>query len=61
MLSSIASVSLGILFVAIAGTKNRVEVRKTMLSDQLLDAEKFSTVSFRSTSLRAKFIRARPS
>jgi polyisoprenoid-binding protein YceI len=32
--------------------KNRVEVRKTMLSDQLLDAEKYPTISFRSTSFK---------
>lgn len=32
--------------------KNRVEVRKTMLSDQLLDAKKFPTISFRSTAFK---------
>lgn len=32
--------------------KNRIEVRKTMLSDKLLDAEKYPTISFRSTSFK---------
>jgi len=31
--------------------KNRIEIRKTMLGPELLDAKRFPTISFRSTSL----------
>jgi polyisoprenoid-binding protein YceI len=32
--------------------KNRVEIRTTMLSDKLLDAEKYPAITFRSTDVR---------